>query len=260
MDLGATYLLVAGGAAATAVAAVLWALRISDGARGAEGRWRSKASAAEDKLQRWDSLMGAFPGVALVWESEPGAAAPAISPESPWGGPKMYGSPLALASLLRFADAGVGDSPAVRILQGLAGFKGRDSAGGDAYLAPALTRLRREGESFSLTFSTAQGMFVEVDGRTAGPRAVVWILDSSAKGAADGASQAGRNDDVRRAIARDPAAFLDMLTRAPFLAWRLSGQGKLEWANDAYLSALESKSLDQAVQRNLLIDSRAVDQ
>jgi signal transduction histidine kinase len=159
-----------------------------------------------------------------------------------------------------YADAGVGDSPAVRILQGLAGFKGRDSAGGDAYLAPALTRLRREGESFSLTFSTAQGMFVEVDGRTAGPRAVVWILDSSAKGAADGASQAGRNDDVRRAIARDPAAFLDMLTRAPFLAWRLSGQGKLEWANEAYLSALESKSLDQAVQRNLLIDSRAVDQ
>ncbi|MBU6372262.1 MAG: HAMP domain-containing histidine kinase [Alphaproteobacteria bacterium] len=264
MDLGATYLLVAGGAAATAVAAVLWALRVSDGARGAEGRWRSKANAAEDKLQRWDSLMGAFPGVALVWEPDPAAvlvppAAPGAT-EQPWGEPKIYGSPFALASLLRFADAGVGDNPAVRILQGLAGFKGRDSAGADAYIAPALTRLRREGEPFSLTFSSSSGMFVEVDGRTAGPRAVVWILDSSAKGAADGAAQLGRSEDVRRAIARDPAAFLEMLTRAPFLAWRVSAQGRLEWANDAYITALDAKSLEQAVSRNLLIDSRTADQ
>jgi signal transduction histidine kinase len=259
VDLGATFLLVAGGAAATAVAAVLWALRVSEGARGAEGSWRAKAAASEDKLQRWDSLMGAFPGIALVWETDRVATAAEVG-EQPWGEPKIFGSPFALARLLRFADAGVGEDPAVRILQGLAGFKGRDTSGGDAYLAPALTRLRREGEAFSLTFSSSQGMFVEVDGRTAGPRAVVWILDGSVRGAAAGAAQANRSDDLRRAIARDPVAFLDMLTRAPFLAWRISGQGRLEWANDSYLAALESKSLDQAVSRNLLIDSRTVDQ
>ena len=48
-------------------------------------------------------------------------------------------------------------------------------------------------------------------------------------------------------IARDPAAFLEMWNTAPFMAWRVNGALKLEWANPAYLSALEAKSLDQAI-------------
>jgi PAS domain-containing protein len=60
-------------------------------------------------------------------------------------------------------------------------------------------------------------------------------------------------------IARDPTSFLEMLAQAPFMAWRTSGAGKLEWANEAYLAALDSKSLDQAINRNLSLDHTAVD-
>lgn len=246
-------ILVAGGAAAIGVAALLWALRVTDGARGAVKRWRERASDLEDKLARADSLFGAHPGVVLVWED---AAAPAE--ERDWGEPRLYGSHLALASLLRFSDSASASDPAVRILQGLSTFDAIDSSGATVRLAPLIQRLRREGASFSVTVSTPNGVFVEVDGRTAGPRAVVWILDASVKGVEEGAAR-GRLEEARQVIARDPAAFLEMMSRAPFLAWRISGSGKLEWANKVYLEALESKSLDQAIARNLLLDQSIAD-
>lgn len=248
MDGFSAQIMVASAAAAIGIAALLWALRVTDGARGAVKRWRSHAAELEDKLARADSLFGAHPGVVLVWEE---ANVPAE--ERDWGQPRLYGSPLALASLLRFSDAAAASDPAIRILQGLAAFDTTDSTGTAVKLAPLVARLRREGAPFSVTVSTPNGVFVEVDGRTAGPRAVVWIMDASVKGVEDGTAR-GRIEEARQVIARDPAAFLEMIGRAPFLAWRLSGAGKLEWANKVYLEALESKSLDQAVTRNLLLD------
>ncbi len=245
-------LLVAAGAAAMGIAALLWALRVTDGARGAIRTWREKATQLEEKIARADSIFGAHPGVVLIWED---GAPPAE--EHDWGKPRLYGSPLALASLLRFSDGGSAQiDPSIQILQGLATFEALDAAGGRTRLAPALARLRREGAPFSLTISTPAGVFVEVDGRTAGPRAVVWILDAGVKGVEESGAR-GRIDEARQVIARDPAAFLEILNQAPFPAWRMSGAGKLEWANGAYLEALESKSLDQAIARNLLLDQAA---
>jgi signal transduction histidine kinase len=238
------------------IAALLWALRVTDGARGTIRKWRERAADLEEKIARADSIFGAHPGVVLIWED---AAAPAE--EQDWGAPRLYGSPLALASLLRFSDSGGASAidPGVKILQGLAAFDAQDATGGRTRLAPALARLRKEGAPFSLTISTPSGVFVEIDGRTAGPRAVVWILDTSVKGVEESGAR-GRIDEARQVIARDPAAFLEMLGQAPFPAWRMSGAGKLEWANPAYLDALESKSLDQAIARNLLLDQAAADQ
>ena len=125
-------------------------------------------------------------------------------------------------------------------------------------LAPALQRLRREGAPFSLTISTPDGIYVEVDGRTAGARAVVWILDASVRGVEEGGA-GGRIDGATEVIARDPAAFLEMWNEAPFMAWRVDGGLKLQWANPNYLSALEAKSLSQAVDRNLQLDQGATD-
>ncbi|MGE3143455.1 MAG: ATP-binding protein [Hyphomonadaceae bacterium] len=246
--------LAAAGAAAIGIAALLWALRVTDGARGAIGRWRERVKELEDKLARADSIFGAHPGVVLIWE-EPQAP---IS-EADWGAPRMFGAPLALASLLRFSDAAFSADPAVRILQGLAGFDAQDATGALTRLAPALARLRREGAPFSLTISTPGGVFIEVDGRTAGARAVVWILDASVRGAEESGAR-GRLEEARQVIARDPAAFLEILSGAPFLSWRVNGALKLEWANAAYLEALEARSLDQAIARNLALDAAAVDQ
>ncbi|MEJ0023247.1 MAG: hypothetical protein WDN76_07305 [Alphaproteobacteria bacterium] len=70
---------------------------MTDGARGAIRTWREKATQLEEKIARADSIFGAHPGVVLIWED---GAPPAE--EHDWGKPRLYGSPLALASLLRF--------------------------------------------------------------------------------------------------------------------------------------------------------------
>ncbi|MBL8549542.1 MAG: PAS-domain containing protein [Hyphomonadaceae bacterium] len=246
--------LAAAGSAAIGIAALLWALRVTDGARGAMARFKDRAHELEDKLARADAIFGAHPGVVLIWEEPQGPR-----DEGDWGDPRLYGSPLALASLLRFSDSAVAAEAQVRILQGLSGFEAQDATGGYTRLATAVARLRREGAPFSLRISTPGGVFIEVDGRTAGARAVVWILDASVRGVEESGAR-GRLEEARQVIARDPAAFLEMLSAAPFLAWRVSGAGKLEWANAAYLEALEAKSLDQAIARNLALDTASNEQ
>lgn len=254
MDGEFTSLLVAGGSASIAVASLLWALRVTDGARGGVDAWKSRARELEDKIAWADAIFGAHPGVVLIWEE----ALLSDAGESDWGKPRIYGSPLALASLLRFSDAGVAAEPAVRILQGLSLFDATDAMGAGTRLAPAIMRLRREGAAFSIKISTPDGVYVEVDGRTAGARAVAWILDASVRGLEEGAA-GGRIGGGHEVIARDPAAFLEMWNGAPFMAWRVNSALKLEWANPEYLAALEAKSLDQALSRNLQLDQGAAD-
>lgn len=253
MDGGFASLVIAAGCAAVAIACLIWALRVTDGARGGIEAWKKKARELEDTVAWADAIFGAHPGVVLIWE---GAQTP--GGDSDWGNPRIYGSPLALASLLRFSDSAIAAEPAVRILQGLSAFEARDVTGGAARLGPSLARLRREGAAFSLTISTPDGVFVELDGRTAGARAVVWIIDTSVRGVEEGGAK-GRIEQGREVIARDPAAFLEMWNAAPFMAWRVNGALKLEWANPDYLTALEAKSLDQALQRNLQLDQGAAD-
>jgi signal transduction histidine kinase len=246
-------LLVAGGSASIAVAALIWAMRVTDGARGGVDAWKKRARELEDKVAWADAIFGAHPGVVLIWEDITADA------DGDWGAPRIYGSPLALASLLRFSDAAVAASPAVRILQGLSVFDAIDATGAATRLSPALTRLRREGSAFSLKISTPDGIYVEVDGRTAGARAVAWIMDASVRGVEEGAAGGRIGVGGHEVIARDPAAFLEMWNGAPFMAWRINGAMKLEWANPEYLSALEAKSLDQALARNLQLDQGAVE-
>jgi signal transduction histidine kinase len=253
LDVGFVSLLVAGGAAAIAIAALLWAVRVTDGARGGVDAWKKRARDLEDKVAWADSIFGAHPGVVLIWED---VASPVG--DGDWGAPRIYGSPLALASMLRFSDAAIAAEPAVRILQGLSSFDAQDATGAATRLGPALARLRREGAAFSLTISTPDGVFVEVDGRTAGARAVVWILDASVRGVEQGSSD-GRIKPADKVIAGDPAAFLKMWNAAPFMAWRVNGALTLEWANPEYLQALSAKSMDQAIQRNLQLDQAAVE-
>ncbi len=253
LDGGFASLLVAAGAAAIAVASLLWALRVTDGARGGVEVWKKRARDLEDKVAWADAIFGAHPGVVLIWEG-----AQSASGDGDWGTPRIYGSPLALASLLRFSDSAFAAEPAVRILQGLSGFGALDATGGVTRLAPALARLRREGTPFSLTISTPDGVFIEADGRTAGARAVVWVLDASVRGVEEGGAR-GRIEGGREIIARDPAAFLEMWNAAPFMAWRVNGALKLEWANPDYVGALEAKSLDQAIARNLQLDQGAAE-
>ena len=250
MDGGFASLLVAAGAAAIAVASLLWALRVTDSARGTVEVWKKRVRDLEDKVAWADAVFGAFPGVVLIWEDL------ITDGDGEWGNPRIYGSPLALAGMLRFSDNAAAAESSVRMLQGLSLFDATDSTGASTRLAPVLGRLRRDGAPFSLKITTPDGVYVEADGRTAGARAVVWLLDAGVRGLEDSGI---RVEGGREIIARDPTAFLEMWNGAPFMAWRVNGALKLEWANPDYLTALEAKSLDQAIQRNLQLDQGAVD-
>ena len=51
-----------------------------------------------------------------------------------------------------------------------------------------------------------------------------------------------------------------MLRKAPFPAWRVSGVGKLQWANQAYLSAVEAPDLQYVLERQIMLDSESAEQ
>lgn len=247
-------MIIAVGALALGLAFILWALRTSDGARGAAKRYREKMGEAESSLAELKSVLGAHPGVILVWQGEEiDVEADDITP------PDIHGSPVALASLLRFTDDAVAIDPAVRIIEGLADLEARDASGVDTTLRIRLRELAEEGQPFSLTIIGQNGRFLEADGRTAGARVVVWITDSTIKGLEESSAR-GRLEEARQVIARDPTAFLDMLGKAPFPAWRISGVGRLQWANPAYVEAVDGGTLDRVLERQVMLDEKAVEQ
>ena len=244
--------MVAVGASALALASMLWSLRVTDGHRGAANRFKHRADKSEEKLARAESIFDAHPGIILVWEDD------ALDGDE-IGAPQVYGSPVALAGLLRFTDDSVSDDPAIRIVEGLADYEAHDASGKDTSLRQRLKELRQSGSPFSLTIIGPSGRFLEADGRTAGARAVLWITDSTIKGLEESSARF-RIEEARQVVARDPTAFLDMLSKAPFPAWRLSGTGRLQWANSAYLEAVEARNLDTALDKQVHLDSQVTDQ
>jgi signal transduction histidine kinase len=259
MTLNQPLLLLVAGAAAFGIAALLWALRISDGARGAARKYREEEQKARERLARAESVFGAHPGVIMVWEDEEADEGKPKKPQSEWGLPNLYGSPVALMGILRFADDGTSDDPGVRILEGLADLEARDGNGQDATLRERLKQLRNDGAPFSLTIIGPSGRFLEADGRTAGARAVLWITDTTIKGLEESGARA-RFEDARAAVARDPMAFLEMLGKAPFPAWRMSGAGKLQWVNRAYLKAVGAPTVDHVLDRQIMLDQHVTSQ
>ena len=244
--------LVAVGASALALSSMLWSLRVTDGHRGAANRFRQRAGEFEEKLARADSIFGAHPGVILVWEEDE-------LDGDEIGLPQVYGSPVALGGLLRFTDDSVSSDPAIRIVEGLADLEARDASGKDTTLRQRIRELRLNGAPFSLTIIGPNGRFLEADGRTAGARAVLWLTDSTIKGLEESSAR-GRIEEARQVVARDPTAFLEMLGKAPFPAWRLSGTGRLQWANNSYLDAVEVRNLDSALERQIHLDQQVQDQ
>ncbi|MAP95240.1 MAG: tyrosine protein kinase [Ponticaulis sp.] len=244
--------MVAVGASALALSSMLWSLRVTDGHRGAANKFRQRADKSEEKLARAESIFDAHPGIILVWEDQDPTG-------DEIGTPQVYGSPVALAGLLRFTDDSISGDPAIRIVEGLADLEARDASGKDATLRQRLKELRESGSPFSLTIIGPSGRFLEADGRTAGARAVMWLTDSTIKGLEESSARF-RIEEARQVVARDPTAFLDMLSKAPFPAWRLSGTGRLQWANTSYLDAVEARNLDSALDKQIHLDSQISDQ
>ncbi len=232
-----------------AIATALWAVRLTRGVREANARWRRRAEILEDRISHADLLFSAHPGLVLVW---PDAAA---AEGDKMLSPRVYGSQVALASMLKFAQSIESSDPATAILQGLADYEARDSAGAETTLRQRLKALHENGEPFSLTIIGPGGRFMEADGRAAGAQIVLWLTDATIRGLEESGAR-GRLEELRHIIARDPAAFIDMLAKAPQPAWRLNSALKLEWANAAYVRAVEAADLDDAIARQLALSPK----
>jgi len=237
------------GAMAFAVAIGLWAYRLTAGARGAQIVWRRRLAELEDRIARADSVFGAHPGLVLVWDQPPFDES-----ETGWGEPRIFGSSVALASLLRFAEASDGPNPAGILMEGLADYEARSAGGEETTLRRRFQDLMQKGQPFSLTILGPSGRFLEVDGRAAGTQLVVWLSDATIRGLEESGAR-GRIEEARRLVSKDPMAFLDMLGRAPVPAWRMNASGRIEWANQAYVAAVEGEGLDTVLQKQTALDA-----
>ncbi|WBQ12560.1 PAS-domain containing protein [Hyphomonadaceae bacterium BL14] len=250
-------LIVTGGAVAFALSAGVWAYRMTAGARAARAEWRARMAQLEDRLERAGGVLGAHPGLILVWETPP-------DPDSKdWGRPGIFGSPAALAAMVQFADLGQGAAASGdagrEILDGIADFEARSARGEATTLCQRLRRLMDTGQTFSLTIAGPSGRTLEVDGRAAGRQLAVWLTDASIREMEETGAK-GRVEETRKLSDADPAASHDMAARNPAPAWRMNAAGRLIWVNEAYARAVEAQSPADAVDEQVLLEPTLAEQ
>ena len=246
------YVVITVGAVLLAIASFLFALNSRVGASAENRGWKKRAAELDQKLASIDALFGSYPGLILVWEEN-------VPIPNGWGEPRMYGSPAALASVGRFAEHGRPKEFVNRMLDGLADL---DTIGEDpqsATLRVNLTQLRKEGTAFSVSVVLPGGNVIEADGRPAGRQVVLWLEDASIRGE-DERTAISRFESHRLTAEEDPVAFVEMMSRAPFPLWRISGTGKLTWVNEAYVKAVGAQDIDDVLSAQIQLDPEALTQ
>ena len=241
-------LLVTGGAVAFAVTVGFVAARVTAGPRQGAEKWKLRCHELDQSLASIDSVFGAYPGLILVWEDS-------VPSANEWGDPKVFGSTAALASVARFAEPGHSKEFVRNVLGGIAD---HETVSGNT-LRLYIEALRTDGESFAATIKLPGGQVIEADGRPAGAQVVLWLQDASVR--SDDARMAmSRFQDDALQVSKDPVAFIEMMRRAPFAMWRVTGAGRIEWANDSYVQAVGAQSLSAVLSTQIQIDDAASQQ
>jgi signal transduction histidine kinase len=235
-----------------AVVAVIFALRLALREGAGSARWKAKAVDLDRQVGAYDAIMGAYPGLILVWEEDAGAA------QTGWGDPKVLGSPAALASILRFADMGSAKTMAKRILDGIADLNTISEAEDSQPLRLYVQGLRTKGAPFSISIILPEGNVIEADGRVAGRQVVLWLEDASIRGE-DERAAISRFENSRITSETDPIAFIEMMSRAPFPLWRMNGTGKINWVNSAYVDAVGASDVRDVTKNQIHLDAQAAE-
>ncbi|PHR91568.1 MAG: tyrosine protein kinase [Robiginitomaculum sp.] len=245
------------GAVVFAVVVAFFTMRASSGSRSAADRWRTRAQDLDRKISRAESVFGAYPGLILVWEE----SMPTSTTDSTtdWGDPTVYGSTAALASLVRFAEPGAPKEFPKRLLDGLADYNTLSKDGSDKTLRQLITGLRTRGEAFSTTIALSGGKLIEADGNVAGAQVVVWIEDASIRGR-DEKDAITKFEAEKVTALSDPVAFVDIMGRAPFPMWRMSGAGRIVWVNEAYIHAVSTDNLQTVLSEQIQLDEDCIAQ
>lgn len=245
------YLIVTIGAVILAVIASIFAFQAVNRGDEISAKWKNKATDLDRQIGEYDSIFGAYPGLILVWED----AAPQTetSDVEPWGHPKVYGSPAALASILRFVDDGRAKDLPQRVLNSLADHTTISKEDTDLTLRNYLTELRTNGTPFSISVALPESIIIEADGRVAGRRVVLWLEDASIRGE-DERTAISRFETSRLTTHDDPATFVEMMRSAPFPIWRLSSGGQIIWANNRYVEAVGASDLRDVTKNQIHLD------
>lgn len=117
----------------------------------------------------------------------------------------------------------------------------------------AVTRLREHGEAFALTLTTLGGKSIEAEGRAIGGRAVMRLRDVSGVKAELAALQSRHER-----LLDDMTALRTLVDSLPFPVWARDTEGRLDFVNAAYASAVEAADPNEAVERNLELLDRSV--
>lgn len=245
-----TDFLITAGAVFLAIVSAIFGFRAISQQGRSDQRWKEKAVDLDHQIGRYDSIFGAYPGLILVWEET------LIEEHDDWGSPRVYGSPAALASMMRFAENGKAKDLAMRVLNGIADLNTISEDIESKTLRHHVKALRQKGAPFSISIVLPEGNVLEADGRVAGRQVVLWLEDASIRG-----------EDERKAISRfetsritaevDPLAFIEMMGRAPFPLWRMNGTGDLSWVNSAYIDAVGAKDMREVLSKQIHLDDNS---
>ncbi|MEM8771713.1 MAG: PAS-domain containing protein [Pseudomonadota bacterium] len=236
----------AGAAVALAVAAMIWAYRVSASTRNQSLHWSDKLAEMEARLEKADAVLSAHPGLVLVWEDDNDAI------ETGWGDPKILGGPAALASLLSFSKdtADAIAKPVDALLNALGDLPVEDDDISQARpLRERVLELRAHGVAFSGAVITPDGRSIEIDGRVAGGQVALWMTDPAVRMAEDGAIVG-----TIRERATDLHGSHALLENAPFPAWRRNADRSLVWVNRAYVRMVEATSAADVIRQQLELD------
>jgi len=120
-----------------------------------------------------------------------------------------------------------------------------------AAVESALEQLKQRGESFRLIARAAGNRFIDVEGRTIGGRAILRLRDVTG----DRAELLKARSEL--AVARSDLRSMTMLLDAvAYPLWIRDSEDNLVWANQAYLRAVETPDLDDAIARSVELLSR----
>jgi signal transduction histidine kinase len=181
---------------------------------------RSETSRLRQSLQLAEAIIETEPQVVVCWEAGHDLRVVAHSLTG------VAGLPREQAQLLRFGEW---LEPA--------------SA---ADLKAHLDQLFACGQPFSRLLKTAAGAHLEADGRAAGTHAVLRLRDIAAY-----KSDLARMLDQHSQLTVELKAGRALLDAIPMPVWLRSLDGRIDWANAAYVTAVEAKSLEEVVERQI---------
>lgn len=195
-------------------------------------RWSDREASLRAELaeyrataDRAETVIGAESQIVVSWDARD--AEPRIEGDANALGPAAAGKRLlAFGAWLAPADAGALDN--------------------------ALNRLRERGEAFRLTLRAQHDRFVEAQGRALGGQAILRLRDVTGdrlEYLKARETLVRQNDDLRNL-----RALLEGMSQP---VWLRDAEGRIAWANPAWIAAVEAQSLEDARARGVELLDRA---